>query len=144
MNYKHGHSNSPEYRAWADMRGRCNNPNYKDFKDYGGRGIKVCERWHDCSNFLADMGPRPDGLTLERKDNDGNYEPENCCWATLMEQAANTRKLRLFIAMNRQGTMIASNNQSEFARQHGLDQPCISGCLRGKHKQHKGWRFQWM
>jgi hypothetical protein len=126
------------------MLKRCNNPNDKGYHNYGERGIEVCKRWYDFRNFLADMGPRPDGLTLERKDNDGNYEPENCCWATLMEQAANTRSLRMFIAMDQQGTLVASNNQHEFARQRGLNQRHISDCLRGKRKQHRSWRFQWM
>lgn len=64
---------------------RCGNPNNSRYKDYGGRGIQVCEAWHDFKNFFADMGLRPDGLSIDRKDNDGNYEPDNCRWSTPKE-----------------------------------------------------------
>jgi len=152
-NYKHGHNPrngkpSLTYNSWRAMKDRCQNPNYEYYEYYGGRGVEVCERWQDFANFLADMGERPEGLTLDRIDNDGNYEPGNCRWATWKEQNQNRREVKnhknqyLFIAMDSHGTMIASNNQHEFARQHGLNRSSITGCLNGRLKSHKGWRFK--
>lgn len=77
------------------MMARCLNPNAPDYVRYGGRGITVCDRWRTFANFLADMGVRPAGLTLDRVDNSGNYEPDNCRWATLLEQRHNRRSQRL-------------------------------------------------
>jgi hypothetical protein len=74
------------------MLQRCNNQNFHQYKDYGGRGITVCERWRKFENFLADMGEPPEGMSLDRINNDGNYEPGNCRWATKLEQRANARR----------------------------------------------------
>lgn len=81
----------PLYHLWHTMRQRCSNPKHKSYKHYGGRGISVDERWDDFGNFLEDMGMKPDGMSLNRIDNDGNYEPGNVRWATPAEQTANRR-----------------------------------------------------
>ncbi len=92
----HGASYTPLYRIWADMRQRCMNPKYKQFKDYGGRGITVCDRWDDFTNFAEDMGERPSSKhSLERIDNNKGYSPDNCKWATPLEQGNNRRNNRL-------------------------------------------------
>ena len=91
-NKTHGLSKEPGYRSWKDMRARCLNPSNSEYKNYGGRGIGICERWSDFANFHADMGPRPNGLTLERINVNGNYGPDNCTWATRAEQMCNQRR----------------------------------------------------
>lgn len=98
-NKRHGHSRSvktgkptPTYRTWVSMLARCNNPKASNYHLYGGRGIGVCDRWQSFENFLADVGERPDGTTLDRFPNpNGNYEPDNVRWATAKQQAESRR-----------------------------------------------------
>lgn len=90
-NRTHGKRKAKVYSVWGAMLARCRNPNNKRFKDYGGRGIKICESWLHFENFLADMGEPPEGGTLDRIDGNGNYAPGNCTWSTHTQQARNRR-----------------------------------------------------
>lgn len=149
----HGKARTPIYKVWRGMFERCYNPNSKDFKDYGGRGIKVCKHWHKFENFYEDMGDRPEGKTLDRwPDNDGNYKLENCRWATLKQQNGNRRpiscgpnKQHWFRAWHKDSmAQYLSNNRHKFAQKWGLFYQSISNCLHKRQKQHKGWKFEFL
>lgn len=94
----HGRSNTRTFKSWMSMRQRCYLPTIAAYARYGGRGIRVCERWNSFANFLADMGERPPGTSIERCDNDKGYEPANCRWATSREQSINKSSNRLVTA----------------------------------------------
>ena len=92
MMISHGMSRTPEYLAWVAMKARCYNTNHPRYKDWGDRGIRVCDQWvNSFENFYRDMGPKPDGTSINRIDNDGNYEPSNCEWASVDVQMSNMR-----------------------------------------------------
>jgi hypothetical protein len=115
INGKH----SPTFESWRGMMKRCSSPTTKGFENYGGRGIRVCRRWQKFKNFLDDMGERPDHHTLDRIDNDGNYEPGNVRWATASQQNSNRRRLiekrsRIMTAFGKTLTI------AEWSRQTGI------------------------
>jgi hypothetical protein len=114
----------PLYRAWESMLRRCRSKGIDSYRYYGARGITVCDRWMKFENFLADMGERPAGMSLERKDNNGPYSPENCVWATPKQQSANTRNVRL-ITFNGETHPI-----SEWARRIGISHTSLMHRLK--------------
>jgi hypothetical protein len=133
MFYRHGHSTkrSPEYSSWSAMRRRCCDENHVAYPRYGGKGIKICDRWlgpNGFQNFLADVGPRPSGCTLDRIDNSGHYEPDNVRWATRSEQAFNRTPKILVTAFGKSQTIQAwsketgvSVNSIHYRIAHGWD-----------------------
>lgn len=127
---RNGKSHTPTYQSWANMRKRCLNEKDRAYTNYGGRGIEVCDRWHDFENFLADMGERPTGLTLERKDNGKGYEPSNCVWATRTEQNRNTRRSALYTY---DGITMC---EAEWAVFTGISRTTLQQRLR------RGWSFE--
>ena len=127
----HGMHGTPTYSTWRSMLQRCYNPKEKAFREYGARGITVCERWRaSFENFLADMGERPAGLTIDRDDVNGHYEPRNCRWATPTEQANNTRRNKLLTFGGRTQT------QAEWAREIGISPGTLHARLAA------GWLLQ--
>lgn len=108
------------YFVWRGMRERCTKPSSKSYRDYGGRGIKVCDRWlRSFNDFVADMGPRPDGFQIERRDNNGGYCPENCLWVPQQAQALNKRNTR-WVTLNGETKTI-----TEWSRITGLQKQLI-------------------
>jgi len=134
---------SPEYQAWTDIKSRCLRPSHKAFPHYGGRGIKICDRWlYSFNNFLSDLGQRPSKLhSVDRIDNDGNYEPSNCRWATKLEQSTNRRNTKWIVyneekisvsAFARIAGVKATNMHSRINRGWTMEE-----CLHGRRKRTK-------
>ena len=128
---KHGHARngkkSPEYYSWRAMIGRCQNPKDVEFFRYGNRGITVCARWqgeHGFENFLVDLGPRPEGTTLDRNESNGNYEPDNCRWATCGIQSHNQSKTNLRTTSKFRGVHF-DKSKRKFAVSIGINNKCV-------------------
>ena len=135
-----GRGTSPEYQSYLRMKDRCLSPNHHQYKDYGGRGVTICDRWlSGFENFLADMGTRPTlKHTLDRRDNDGNYCPENCRWATRKEQARNSRVNRPL--QRSDGAKFLSYGHA--AEVNGGSYSSIRrACISGKPYRGFGWRY---
>ena len=116
------------YWVWAEMLSRCRNEKHRQFHDYGGRGISVCERWTHFEYFCADMGDRPPGGLLDRIDNNGGYEPQNCKWSTRKQQNSNRRNC-IYVEDNGESVTV-----KEYCRRHGLPYRPIM-----KRIQDRGW-----
>lgn len=121
---------TPTYKTWDGMKQRCFNPDCKDYPRYGGRGIKVCARWMDYRLFFLDMGTRPAGMTIDRINTDGHYEPGNCRWATSKQQSNNRRNNRR-IAFRGEALTIA-----EWAQRLGWSRAML------RHRIESGWTVE--
>lgn len=129
---KHGHGSpkwrSPEFRSWSAMRERCNCPTARGYADYGGRGITICARWRDFKKFLQDMGPRPSAAhTIDRKNTNGNYDPDNCHWATPKQQIRN-RRITVFVPSGRSDAPLG-----QVCEERGVKYDLVRGRLQ------RGW-----
>lgn len=120
----HGLKHKKSYSIWVDMLRRCNKKDHRAYKDYGGRGIKVCKRWHSVEKFYKDMGEKPEGLTLDRVDNNKGYNKKNCRWATNEEQA-NNRRDNVFITAFGQTMTVA-----QWSRKVSVNETTIARRLR--------------
>jgi hypothetical protein len=121
----HGLSKTREYRIWQGIKERCLNPKRREYKWYGGRGIKICDRWMEFENFIADMGKSPENYTVDRKDVNKGYDPENCIWIPFKKQGWNTRKtIRV-----KDGAEIIS--MREWAKRNNVDRKKVRDFVKG-------------
>ena len=155
VNLKHGMDGTKFYRKWDAMKQRCLSPNHPSFKNYGGRGITVCDRWLKFENFRDDMNESylkhvqefgTKNTTIERRNNNLGYSKDNCKWATQKENNGNKRSNRLFKAISPEGKEFISRNQKQFAQKYNLQQCHITGCLKKRRNclTHKGWKFEYI
>ena len=127
----HGMTKTRTYETWHLMIKRCHNKKGSIYKNYNGRGICVCDRWRKFENFVNDMGIRPEGRSLDRINNNGNYEPINCRWATPQEQANNSRRNKYLVAFGKKMTI------AQWAREVGLSPSAINGRIKNKWPKDK-------
>ena len=129
---RHGMSNTPTYHSWAMMKQRCLNEKAESFDRYAGRSIGICQRWQDSFvAFLADMGEKPEGMSLDRIDNDGDYCPENCRWATRTDQNRNNRRVKLSMESAR-AIRADTRPCPEIAKAYGLSKSCVWAVKKGR------------
>lgn len=129
---QHGMYKHPAYHSWRQMRHRCNLPTATGYDDYGGRGIRICEEWNDFAAFWTDMGPTwAPGLTLDRIETNGHYEPRNCRWATALQQANNRRNNNVI------PTPLGPMTVSDAAREFGVNRNTIFRRIRDGWDRHK-------
>lgn len=152
----HGMAGSLTYRSWDMMKDRCLNPNATKYPRYGGAGITICDRWLKFENFIADMGERPSSkYTIDRINNNGNYEPDNCRWATAIEQANNKRNNRLVVYHGQRMTLEEARRASGTALGHNaiimrmkrgwpvdkaIDTPSLPNTAKRIHRTYAGRR----
>jgi len=153
---KHGLEGTRIYNIWLSMKQRCLNEKNEHYKDYGGRGIKICDKWLEFINFRDDVYESylkhvkdfsEKETTIDRVDTNGNYEPDNYRWATYKEQNNNRRDKVTqvnFIAIDPNGIIYKSNNRAEFSRKYNLKTSSVNRCLYGLRKTHRGWRFEYV
>jgi len=151
LKYRNGEASDKRfYNKWLGMRDRC-----RILKEYIDRGTKVCERWKNDEtgflNFYQDMHESylkhlsehgPVETTLDRINNNGNYEPENCRWATHKVQTRNTKRQKRFLAIHESGIIEEANVVIDFCQKYYLDPWCVSYCIKGQQESHRGWRFK--
>lgn len=128
----HGMSGDPAYSIWCMIHERCRNPKVESYEFYGGRGIRVCERWSNFANFISDMGKKPEGRTIERDNVNGNYEPGNCRWATKQEQYFNRRDSLLLTAFG----------ETKCAAEWLLDSRCAANGSTLYIRIERGWNHE--
>lgn len=131
--------------SWAAMMDRCYNGKNPAYRNYGGRGITVCTQWHNFQSFYGDMDTRDKGMTLDRVNNEGNYTPGNCRWATRHEQSRNSRQNKPFYARSPSGRWYKANVLKDFARQYGISENGLRNVLKKKNKKTaQDWRAWYM
>ena len=123
----HGMRHTPTYSSWQAMKARCQNTAHTKYPQWGGRGIMVCDRWQTFEGFLLDMGERPSGTTIDRIDNNGNYEPGNCRWSTAREQANNRKKRMSPVLITANGV---TRTRSEWSELTGMSNSHIAQRLK--------------